>query len=269
MQEFLPNTYPIGAANPCPSCPAGFVYLTSNGTSSREAGTFQLRRRLRNGFTAQVQYTLSKATDDATAFGGASLSGSAIAQNWQNLDAERGPSTFDQRHAVSAQVQYTSGMGLGGGALMSGLKGTLFKGWTVVSQLTAGSGMPLTPVYLATVPGTGVTGTIRPDLTGASVAGAAGSYANPAAFAAPASGQWGTAGRNSLRGPAQFALNATLGREFPLGQRLNLAWLLNATNVLNRVTYATINTIVGNPTFGLPNQPNQMRTIQSSLRLRF
>ncbi|HLJ77073.1 MAG TPA: carboxypeptidase-like regulatory domain-containing protein, partial [Acidobacteriaceae bacterium] len=24
MQEFLPNTYPIGAANPCPSCPKGF-----------------------------------------------------------------------------------------------------------------------------------------------------------------------------------------------------------------------------------------------------
>src|SRR5262249_22141395 len=32
LQEFLPNTYPIGAANPCPSCPAGFVYLTSNGS---------------------------------------------------------------------------------------------------------------------------------------------------------------------------------------------------------------------------------------------
>ena len=26
-QEFLPDTYPIGAVNPCPACPAGFVYL--------------------------------------------------------------------------------------------------------------------------------------------------------------------------------------------------------------------------------------------------
>ena len=25
MQEFLPNTYPAGAVNPCPTCPAGFV----------------------------------------------------------------------------------------------------------------------------------------------------------------------------------------------------------------------------------------------------
>ena len=38
MQEFLPNTVPIGAANPCPACPAGFVYLTSNGHSNRHTG---------------------------------------------------------------------------------------------------------------------------------------------------------------------------------------------------------------------------------------
>ena len=70
MQEFLPNTYPAGAVNPCPACPAGFVYLTSNGRSSATPGQFQLRRRLRNGLTATVQYTLSKATDDAGAFTG-------------------------------------------------------------------------------------------------------------------------------------------------------------------------------------------------------
>src|SRR5262249_26143779 len=45
IQEFLPNTYPVGAVNPCPACPTGFIYLTSGGSSSRHAGTFQLRRR--------------------------------------------------------------------------------------------------------------------------------------------------------------------------------------------------------------------------------
>ena len=38
MQESLPNTYPIRAPNPCPACPAGFVYRTSSGNSTREAG---------------------------------------------------------------------------------------------------------------------------------------------------------------------------------------------------------------------------------------
>jgi hypothetical protein len=272
LQEFLPNTYPIGATNPCPTCPAGFVYLTSNGSATRNAMQLQLRRRLRNGLTSSVQYTLAKATDDAAAaVTGASLNGSAIAQDWQHLDAERAPSAFDQRHQVTAQVQYTSGVGVGGGTLVDSLRGSLLKGWTVTSQLTTGSGLPLTPVYLTSVPGTGVTGTIRPDLTGVATAARSGSgfYANPAAFVAPAAGRWGNAGRNSIRGPAQFSLNASLGRSFLLSDRLTLDWRIDATNVLNRVTYSTISTVLGSPQFGLPIQANVMRKLQSSLRLRF
>ncbi len=269
MQELLPNTYPAGAANPCESCPAGFVYLTSNGRSTRHSGQLQVRRRLRNGLTATVQYTLSKAMDDAGAFTGVSLSGAAIAQDWLNLDAEWGPSNFDQRHLLTAQFQYTTGIGVSGGALVDGLKGSLVKGWTVTTQLATGSGLPLTPVYLSPVPGTGVTGTIRADLTGATGEAPAGYYLNPAAYTVPVSGHWGTAGRNSVRGPAQFALNAGIARTFTLGERLNLDWRIDATDVLNRVTFASINTLVGSPQFGLPNRANTMRKVQSTLRLRF
>jgi hypothetical protein len=245
------------------------VYLTSNGSSIRQAGQFELRRRLRNGFTATMQYTLSKATDDAGAFTGVSLTGSAIAQDWLNLDAEQGPSNFDQRHLVTAQVQYTTGIGVAGGGLLTGVKGALVKGWTVTSQLTAGSGLPLNPVYLTSVAGTGVTGSLRPDLTGAPIDGASGSYANPAAYGVPAAGTWGNAGRNSIRGPSQFSLNMGLGRSFPWGDRLNLDWRVDATNVLNRVTYSGVNTLVGSPQFGLADRPNAMRKIQTSVRLRF
>jgi hypothetical protein len=270
FQEFLPNTYPIGADNPCPACPSGFVYLTSHGTARRHAGQVQLRRRLRNGLSASVQYTLAQATDTAAAaITDASLSGAAIAQDWLNLDAERAPSRFDQRHLVTAQMQYTSGVGIHGGTLIDDLRGSLLKGWTIASQLTAGSGLPLTPVYVTAVPGTGVTGTVRPDLTGAAIDGRSGFYANPAAFAVPAAGQWGSAGRNSIRGPAQFALDASVGRSFLLSDRLTLDWRIDVTNVLNRVTYATISTILGSPQFGLPIQANPMRKLQSSLRVRF
>src|SRR5262249_14648402 len=166
LQEFLPNTYPSGAVNPCLTCPSGFVYLASDGRSTRHAGQFQVRRRLRNGLTATAQYTLAKAMDDSGAFTGVNLSGAAIAQDWQHLDAEWAPSNFDQRHLLTVQFQYSTGVGIGGGTLMEGLKGTLFKGWTVTSQLTTGSGLPVTPVYLASVPGTGITGSLRPDLIG-------------------------------------------------------------------------------------------------------
>jgi hypothetical protein len=125
FQEFVPNTYPSGAQNPCPACPSGFVYLTSNGRSIRHAGQLQVRRRLLNGLTATVQYTFAKAMDDAGAFTGVSLSGGAIAQDWLHPEAEWAPSNFDQRHQVTTQFQYTTGVGVAGGALMTGIKGAL------------------------------------------------------------------------------------------------------------------------------------------------
>jgi hypothetical protein len=269
IQEFLPNTYPAGAVNPCPTCPAGFVYLTSNGSSSRHAGQLQVRRRLRNGLTATVQYTLAKAQDDAASFQGANLSSTVFAQNWLDIDAEWGPSAFDQRHQVTASFQYTTGVGVAGGALVDGWRGALFKNWTMTGQLTTGSGLPVTPFYLATTPGTGFAGAIRASLTGAPTDAPAGYYLNPAAYAAPSPGTWGNAGRNSVRGPAQFSFNAGITRTFPWGSRVNLDYRIDATNILNRVTYSGVNSLIGSPDFGLPNGTNQMRRIQTSLRMRF
>jgi len=293
-QEFLPNTLPIGAVNPCPTCPSGFAYLTSNGNSTRESGQFQLRRRLHNGFTALLQYTYSKSIDDVAALGGQGASlptqitaqnspptttvvttgtaspNLAVAQNWLDLNAERGLSTFDQRHLLSLQMQYTSGMGLKGGTLLSGWKGALLKGWTVATQINAGSGLPQTPIYFATVPGTGITGTIRPDYTGAPIYAAPPAlFLNPAAFVAPAPGQWGNARRDSITGPSQFSLNASLGRAFRMNDRLNLDLRVDSTNALNHVNYTAWNTVVNGAQFGLPAAANPMRILQTSLRMRF
>jgi hypothetical protein len=261
MQESLPNTYPLGAANPCPACPSGFTYLTSNGNSTREAGSIQLRRRLRSGFTANLQYTYSKSIDDS-ALGGRNQATYLTAQNWLDLSAERGLSTFDQRHLLNLQMQYTTGMGIGGGTFLSGWRGAAFKEWTFLTNITAGSGLPLTPIYLRAVNGTGVTGSIRPDYNG-------GPNLNPASYSAPLPGQWGTAGRDSLTGPDQFTLNASLDRIFRLRDRVSLELRLDSTNALNHVTWTTWNTTIGNPQFGLPAGANAMRDIQTTLRLRF
>ncbi len=269
LQESLPNTVAPGAVNPCPACPSGFVYLTSNGVSTRQAGQFQLRRRLRNGLLASVQYTLAKATDNATALAGVSLNGSAIAQDWRNLDAETAPSNFDQRHQVTATAQYTTGMGLAGGTLLEGWKGRLYKGWTLTGQLTTGSGLPFTPVYFAPVQGAGVTGSLRPSLSGASLTAPSGYYLNPAAYTLPPAGQYGNVGRNSAVGPAQFSFNAGISRVFQFSERVSFDWRLDATNFLNRVTYTGVDAVLGGPQFGLPTLTNTPRKIQSTMRLRF
>jgi hypothetical protein len=266
-QQSLPNTYPVGAVNPCASCPAGFAFLSSNGNSTRQSGQLQLRRRLQRGFTAALQYTFSKSIDDAALGGGQGTL--VIAQDWRDLGAERGPSNFDQRHLLNLQFQYTSGMGLGGGALVGGWKGRLFKEWTFTTQLTAGSGFPLTPVYLAAVKGTGMTGSIRPDVTGAALYDAPPDfYLNPAAYAAPATGHWGNAGRNSITGPSQFSLNASMGRTFRVRDRVTFDLRIDSANVINHVTFSAWNTTVMNSQFGLPLNSSPMRTLQITLRAR-
>jgi hypothetical protein len=288
MQEFLPNTYPIGATSPCPSCPVGFIYRTSNGNSTREAGQVQIRRRMRSGFTATVNYTYAKAMDDDAQVGaqghvasGSSSGAPSIAQDWLDPRGERGLSTFDQRHLVKAQVQYTPGMGMGGGTLLRGWRGRLVKEWTVMTQISAGSGLPETPQFLATVPGTGVSGTIRPSLTGAPIYQSSGSFhLNSAAFAPPAAGQWGTARRDSITGPSQFSLDGSLSRTYRLRPPFNLDVRVDATNLLNHVSYTAWNTTLNwnaaasgtalsSPTFGLPATANSMRSMQVTARLRF
>jgi hypothetical protein len=270
LQEYLPNTYPAGAVNPCPSCPSGFRYRTSGGTSTRDAGTLQVRRRLQNGFTATVQYTFSKSMDDA-APGAAGTAGSVfIAQDWLNPGGERALSSFDRRHAAGLQFQYTTGMGIGGGMLLSGWRGALYKELTISGQISAGSGIPLTPVYPSTVLGTGVTGPVRPDTTDADIYDAPpGQHLNPAAYQAPAAGYWGNAGRNSIAGPSQFTLNASLSRTFRTGDRSSLSLSVQVNNALNHVTFASWNATVGSAQFGFPTAANSMRNVQTTIRWRF
>jgi hypothetical protein len=262
VQELLPNTYPDGATDPCPACPRGFVYMASNGNSTRESGQIQLRRRLHSGLAASALYTYSKSIDDA-ALGGRGQGTAVIAQNWLDLSAERGLSSFDQRHLLNGQLQYTTGMShVAGRALLAD--------WTVLTQITVSSGLPLTPLYLAPVDGTGVTGSLRPDYTGAPLyAAPSGLFLNPAAYVAPAPGEWGNAGRDSITGPSQLAINLSLARTFRWRDRFHIDLRCDSTNALNHVTFTAWNTTVGNAQFGLPVAANAMRAVSMTLRLRF
>jgi len=101
-----------------PGLPIGIRLPNLNGNSTREAAQIQLRRRLRSGFTASLDYTWAKAIDDDAQIGaqghvtatsaataGPSSAGPTIAQNWLDLRAERELSNFDQRQLLNAQIQ--------------------------------------------------------------------------------------------------------------------------------------------------------------------
>jgi hypothetical protein len=194
-----------------------------------------------------------------------------VAQNWLDLSAERGLSSFDARHNLSVQVQYSTGMGMAGGTLVNGWRGALMKDWTISGNISLRSGTPFTATIggnRSQVGGTAVGNTVRASATGLPVE-VAGMLFNTAAFTEPSPGEWGNAGRNTIPGPTTFSLDASLGRIFRLGERRSADLQFQAQNLLNRVTITNWGTVLGSSTYGLATGAAGMRKLTINLRFRF
>jgi len=267
-QQFLPNSVAPGAT--ASAYPTGYTYETSNGDSTYHAAQFQLNRRFHSGLMTRASYQFSKSIDNAGT-GGRGQGNTPVAQNWEDLSAERGLSSFDVRHNLSLNLQYSTGMGMSGGTLVNGWKGALLKDWTIGGSINLRSGTPFTATVggnRSQVSGTAVSNTVRADSTGASV-DASGLLFNTAAFTDPAAGTWGNAGRNTIPGPTSFTLNGTLGRIFRFGERRSADLQIQAQNLLNHVTINNWGTVLGSTNYGLATSAASMRKITMELRFRF
>jgi hypothetical protein len=267
-QQFIPNSVAPGAAES--ALPHGFIYETSGGNSIYHAAQFQLNRRFHSGVMAHAAYQFSKSIDNAGT-GGRGQGNTPVAQNWLDLAAERALSSFDARHNLGMQLQYSTGMGTGGGTLVNGWKGALMKDWTVSGNISLRSGSPFTATVggnRSQVGGTAVANTVRASATGLPVE-VSGMLFNTAAFTEPVAGEWGNAGRNTIPGPTTFSLDGSVGRVFRIGERRNLDLQFQAQNVLNRVTITSWGTVLGSSNYGLASGAAGMRKITVNLRFRF
>ncbi len=247
----------------------GFTFDNSDGNSIMHSGQLRVTRRLRNNVSVNLQYVYSKSIDDSSTFGGA---GNTVAQNDQNLSAERGLSSFDHRHSLTMNYQLNSPVGGRNGMFQNSpaLQKAL-KDWTLSGAVTAQTGSPLTARVLGAASDTGGTGSIgsgRADATGLPVDSGTG-YFNAAAFAIPAAGLYGNAGRNTIPGPDSVVLNLSLARSINLAERRRLEARVDANNVLNHVNISNFGTVVNSITYGLPTAAGGMRSLTVSLRLRF
>ncbi len=247
----------------------GFAFDSSEGNSIYQAAQFRVSRRFRGGVAANALYTFSKSIDNVSTFGGG---GAVVAQNDQDLHAERGLSSFDQRHTLSLFYVLTSPLSERASAARAhGWSGRLLSDWSLAGGLTARSGSPFTATVLgnrADTSGTGLVGSGRAEATGLNVSGSAGFF-NPLAFAIPPAGRFGNGGRNTIPGPGQLSLNASFGRSLRLDERRRLEIRMEANNVLNRVSFTRLGTTVNASNYGLATDTAPMRTVNMSLRLRF
>jgi len=273
MEEFIPNSSAPGTTIPagwssayCPSCPTNFTYLSTGGNSMMNSFWFQLQRRFRSGFSGNVVYAHQNMIDYGSTGGRGALA--TVAQDWTDLAAERARSSGIRTHTLNANVQYSTGMGARGGALMKGLKGKLLRDWTISNTFSVFSGAPETPTITSSaLGGTGIVGALRAEYTGLPVYLPDGTL-NPAAFSVPTAG-YGNAGRNIITGPITFTMNSSAARTIRVGERKTLDFRIDARNPLNHVSFTAWNTAVNSTQYGLPSAVSPMRNLTATLRFRF
>jgi hypothetical protein len=265
----IPNEAPPGSRASLAETNTLYTFDQSNGDSIFHALQLRLNRRFNRGLSFQAFYQFAKSIDDSSSFGGA---GNTTAQNWLDLAAERGLSSFDVRNEFTLGFVWTSPIaGPGSHVASDGKVGRLLKDWQISGNLTAQTGNPLTARVLGNtqqLAQTGGIGSGRASATGEPVGEGSGFF-NLAAFAVPAVGTYGDAGRNTIPGPGTVSLNSALARSFTFAERRRVEFRLEANNVLNHVNYTGLYTVVNAVNYGLPSSAGAMRTLQAVVRFRF
>ena len=256
-----------------------FIYESSEGNSILHAGTVRVRKRMAKGIGLSAQYVYSKSIDDASSVGGG---GSVVAQDAFDISADRGLSSFDQRHKFTGNWIYDLPVGENRYFSPKGALGHILGAWQWSGDFTVGSGLYFTPRVLggALDIGRGVSGSLRANVvTGQSMAlsnPTALEWFNTAAFCAPGATcvnpngtAFGDAGRNIIEGPGQFALNMALNKTITIKESRALDLRFSANNVFNTVRFTSVNTAVNSLTFGEVTGTAGMRRVTLTARFRF
>jgi len=254
-------------------------YLTLNdASSSYNALQLQYRRPLTSRLQGLLNYTWSHSLDDAS-----DDTISSVSNTIYSNKNDKGSSSFDVRNSLSGALHFDIP-----NATNEKIVSLLTRDWSLDSVVVARSGFPFNGTLLTL----GTLGGIypRPDLVPgepfwlATPGAPGGKVLNPASFTAPATLQQGNEGRNDIGGFGLAQIDLSIGRKFPLTERLNLQFRADAFNLFNHPNFTNPLAYVGvgpsylesqhmlnqglgglNPLF----QEGGPRSLQLSLRLTF
>ncbi|MEO7650672.1 MAG: TonB-dependent receptor, partial [Bryobacteraceae bacterium] len=94
-------------------------------------------------------------------------------------------------------------------------------------------------------------------------------YFETSAFRLPVEGTFGTAGRNILRGPGFFNVDASLIKEFAFAEQRAIQFRAEFFNLFNRANFGTPTNTLNSPTFGRILSAGSPRILQFGLKLAF
>ncbi|WP_031496232.1 TonB-dependent receptor [Bryobacter aggregatus] len=219
--------------------------VTNDGSSSYNSLQAQYRRRLSAGLQVLASYTFAKSLDTVSE---ESINNFQAPSSKLNPNGDRGPSSFDIRHAFNAALSYHVAA-----------KHVLLRNFGIDGIVRSQSAQPINITTARDPFGLGFTTVSRPDLVVGqplylySEALPGGKRLNPAAFDAAtpvAQGRQGTLGRNVLRGFPVAQFDLSLRRTFQLTERTGLQVRADAFNLLNHANFSNPSGLLTNASFG-------------------
>ena len=246
--------------------------IESAGRSEYNSLQLTFEQRSARGLTLLAGYTLGRSEDDASGFF-PSAGDPNYPQDSLNRGAEYGRSSFDVRHRFSLGFAWALPYDASGGTVLD----ALLAEWQVSGVVTLQSGRPFTVALLSEIDNSntgrsnlGFGANDRPNVVGDPKIDdpTPERWFNTSAFAFPAFGTFGNAGRNTVEGPGYQNVNLALMKLVPLG-RARLQLRAEAFNLFNRVNFNQPDNFVGSPTFGRILSAQSPRRVQLGVKALF
>ncbi len=250
-------------------------FISSAGNSNYNGMTVRIERRFSSGLSFLSSYAWSKSIDDGSGISTGSDS-SGVAQDARNLRAERAASDFDVAHRWVLSYVYDLPFGKGKRiAPSSKVADILLSGWQMTGILTMQTGRPFTVTVGRDQSMTGGNAD-RPNLIGDPKISDPGPdrWFNPAAFAIPAAGAFGSAGRNILRGDGLHSFDLGASRFFRITERQSFQFRAEVFNLTNHPNFffptaSLASTAIGTVTRAANTGAGAQRQIQFALKYLF
>ncbi len=247
----------------------GQVIVTDQGANATYNGLLtSIQHRMSKGFTLLANYTFSHCISDGDFQGNV---GNAQYQEQAlpaGRNADRGNCDFDIRHLVN--VSFVGISPAFGNALVS----HIVRGWQFAPLLRVASGLPVN-VKTGTDNSLTGDGLDRPNVVPgvsryASSLGTNHQWFNPAAVTANALGTFGNLSRDAYLARAQFNLDLSGSRSFPIiKERYQLEVRVDAFNSINHPNYLSPVATVSSSTYGRITSANDPRILQFSMKLHY